>query len=329
MISCTEFSLAGLGGFQQLERIALNRVVASDIAAIPSTGTRQAIARSKPLAGSEEAHQFGLFIVEQCCVHWQVQDTIRCPETGQLIQLTDIIPDVLMEDVPREMHITAHELSFNPTKENFIGYGGEADVYLHTFRGTPVAVKVYHLSGAGCGSPSDIIGFESATVASRLFAMLTSSTESLQHIDAGLGARRSVPETAVKRSQAAMQPANILDDACSLALVSHGSTLLDIFRKMRREVTFLLQLRHPCVVPLVGFCVRPLCLLTEYAPVGSLSAALSTVRQAELKARAPNSPLEVTELPLFRDGVLGRALTWKIAFQVRCLAHFHGFQIIL
>jgi serine/threonine protein kinase len=323
-----EFSLTGLGGFQQLERFVLNGAIASDIDVIPSSGTHQAVARSKPLAGSEEAHHFGLFTVEQCCVQWQVQDTIPCPKTGE-IQLTDIIPDILMEDIPRKMHITAHELSFNPAKESFIGYGGEADVYVHTFRGKPVAVKVYHLSSGGYRSPSDTIGVESTTVASHLFAMLTNSTESFQRIDVPMGAGHSIPETAVKRSQAAMQLVNTLDDdACSLALVAHGATLLDIFSKMRKEVTFLLQLRHPCIVSLMGVCLRPLCLLTEYAPVGSLSSALSTVRHKELKTRGPNTTLEATE-QLFSDGVLGRALTWKIAFQIaHALEYLHHCRVI-
>lgn len=289
--------------------------------AIPTTGVRKALPRAKPLAGSEEAHQFGFFVVEQCCVLWQFRDAMRCPETGQLILLKDLIPDVLIQDVPSEFLITEHELSFHPTEDNFVGYGGEADVYVHTFRGHPVAVKVYHSFSTGGDGSAKVD--DSVTAASQLFAMLTSSTESFQHIDASFRNKRSLPASAVKRSKAAMQPATIGDDPCSLVVVSRGLSILDAFTKMRREVTFLLQLRHPCVVPLIGFCLRPLCLLTEYAPLGSLSAVLAQARLAELKARGPTVTADARQRHLFRDGVLGRALTWKIAFQVSCYARFH------
>lgn len=289
---------------------------------IPTDGIKQAVLRIRPLAGSEEAPQFGFFAVEQCCFLWQYYNTVRCPETRQVIRLTDLIPDVLIQDVPVELHITAEELAFEPTPESFIGYGGEAHVYVHNFRNNLAAVKVYHLpSLSGTAMANRAILTESSPLATQLYFLLpVSSIASFHNIDVQFRNERSVAEAAVNRTKAAMYPSSSdpTDEPCSLAALTRGSFILDALSKMRKEVTFLLQLRHPCVVPLVGFCLRPFCLLTEYAPLGSLAVALSKIHDhwtKLVKQKSPTTARTDEAEVLFANAIMGRALTWKIAFQ--------------
>lgn len=56
----------------------------------------------------------------------------------------------------------------------------------------------------------------------------------------------------------------------------------------RQEVSILRQLDHPNIVPLIGLCLQPLCLVLMLAPQGSLDAKLS-----ELNSHGEQLPLFV------------------------------------
>ena len=45
---------------------------------------------------------------------------------------------------------------------------------------------------------------------------------------------------------------------------------------LRQEVDILKRLQHPCVISLVGVCLRPRMLLLEYAAIGNLETVLSS-----------------------------------------------------
>ena len=65
------------------------------------------------------------------------------------------------------------------------------------------------------------------------------------------------------------------------------------YRLLRQEVLFLRNLHHPSIISMVGACMKPMALIMELAPLGSLSTLLNS-RQA-----------------------LGRGIQHRIALQVQ------------
>ena len=78
-------------------------------------------------------------------------------------------------------------------------------------------------------------------------------------------------------------------------------------------MTVLAQLSHPNVVALLGVSIRPMCMVIEFAPMGSLFGVLEkTVEQ--LKQDQADRVSVILRMP---GGVLGSEITIKIALQVR------------
>ena len=48
----------------------------------------------------------------------------------------------------------------------------------------------------------------------------------------------------------------------------------------RREISILLSLRHPHIVPLIGVCTKPLALILQLAPLGALDAIVKEYRRS-------------------------------------------------
>uniref|UniRef100_A0A3P8VNF9 non-specific serine/threonine protein kinase n=1 Tax=Cynoglossus semilaevis TaxID=244447 RepID=A0A3P8VNF9_CYNSE len=83
------------------------------------------------------------------------------------------------------------------------------------------------------------------------------------------------------------------------------------FSEFRQEASMLHSLQHPCIVPLVGISIHPLCLALQLAPLGSLNIVL----QEKLKSSE--------YMPL------GHMLTFKVAYQIAVgLAYLHRKNII-
>ena len=72
-------------------------------------------------------------------------------------------------------------------------------------------------------------------------------------------------------------------------------------------------MNHPNIVALLGVSIRPMCMVIEFAPMGSLFGALDkTVEQ--IKQDQADRASVILRMP---GGVLGREITMKIALQVR------------
>ncbi|XP_063044904.1 leucine-rich repeat serine/threonine-protein kinase 1 isoform X2 [Engraulis encrasicolus] len=83
------------------------------------------------------------------------------------------------------------------------------------------------------------------------------------------------------------------------------------FSEFRQEASMLHSLQHPCIVPLVGISIHPLCFALQLAPLSSLNNVL--------EERAKGSQF----LPL------GHMLTFKAAYQVAAgLAYLHRKNVI-
>ncbi|XP_069567536.1 leucine-rich repeat serine/threonine-protein kinase 1 [Brachyistius frenatus] len=85
------------------------------------------------------------------------------------------------------------------------------------------------------------------------------------------------------------------------------------FSEFRQEASMLHSLQHPCIVPLVGISIHPLCFALQLAPLGSLN----TVLEEQLKGKGS------------RYMPLGHMLTFKVAYQITTgLAYLHRKSII-
>ena len=52
------------------------------------------------------------------------------------------------------------------------------------------------------------------------------------------------------------------------------------YTSCRQELSILFAIRsHPNIVPLLGLCTRPLCLILHYAPMGSLESVLKEYKR--------------------------------------------------
>ena len=83
------------------------------------------------------------------------------------------------------------------------------------------------------------------------------------------------------------------------------------YRDLRQEVTVLAQLSHPNIVALLGVSIRPMCMVIELAPMGSLFGNLDK-RLEEIKTI---QALQV--IPRMPGGVLGHEISTRMALQVR------------
>ncbi|XP_048577768.1 leucine-rich repeat serine/threonine-protein kinase 1 isoform X2 [Nematostella vectensis] len=59
--------------------------------------------------------------------------------------------------------------------------------------------------------------------------------------------------------------------------------LNDAYRTIRQEISILLPLRHQNIVALEGFCLSPLCLVLEFAPLGALDRVLVNYKRAGVR----------------------------------------------
>ena len=54
----------------------------------------------------------------------------------------------------------------------------------------------------------------------------------------------------------------------------------EAYLNARKELSILLALQHPNIVPLLGISLKPLCLVLSLAPLGALNDRLKEYRRA-------------------------------------------------
>eukprot|EP00731_Ephydatia_muelleri_P016582 Em0009g1006a len=100
---------------------------------------------------------------------------------------------------------------------------------------------------------------------------------------------------------------------------------LQLFRDLRQEVSVLAELSHPNIVSLLGVSLRPMCIVIEFAPLGSLFGILDK-RIDVIKSSQADAAITVPRMP---GGVLGHMMSTKIALQViLALRYLHGKGIV-
>jgi len=88
----------------------------------------------------------------------------------------------------------------------------------------------------------------------------------LQPVDPGYGARKS--DTVAFKAAYNKWERDPIQYACKAYCTA------------RQELNILLTLRHPHIVPLVGFCTKPLSLILQLAPLGSLDNIIKNYRRS-------------------------------------------------
>ncbi|KAK3754845.1 hypothetical protein QZH41_011322 [Actinostola sp. cb2023] len=70
-------------------------------------------------------------------------------------------------------------------------------------------------------------------------------------------------------------------EAAKRALADNPTMALnEAYRTVRQEISILLPLQHPNIVSLKGFCLSPLCMVLEFAPLGALDRILYNYKRA-------------------------------------------------
>ena len=62
----------------------------------------------------------------------------------------------------------------------------------------------------------------------------------------------------------------------------------EAYLNARKELSILLALQHPNIVPLLGISLQPLCLVLSLAPLGALNDRLKEYRRAGARLGSPH-----------------------------------------
>ena len=85
------------------------------------------------------------FTLPTCAAAAMSFSTINCPyHPDTVVSLDELIPDLLMTDLPRNLLVDSSEFSFKQDDVSRLGGGGAGEVYRGLLRDTEVAVKTFH-----------------------------------------------------------------------------------------------------------------------------------------------------------------------------------------
>ena len=91
----------------------------------------------------QDVHMFSLIECAKTILASQSTSalTIRCSKCNSpQIHLKFLVPDLLLLDLPKHLHIDASDLDYNPTAD-ILGQGGEGTVFRGKYHGQQVAIK--------------------------------------------------------------------------------------------------------------------------------------------------------------------------------------------
>ena len=84
------------------------------------------------------------FTLQTCAATAMNFSTIACPYHTDKVSLHQLIPDLLMADLPRNLFVDQSQFKFQPNESKRIGGGGAGEVFLSSYRNEAVAVKTFH-----------------------------------------------------------------------------------------------------------------------------------------------------------------------------------------
>lgn len=247
------------------------------------------------------------FTLPECAATAMRFSTISCPShPDRVVSISLLIPDLLMADLPRQLLVEETQFNFDPRESQKIGGGGSGEVYRGSYRNETVAVKMFHSTGQTGSLLDSGLGNTGPSPGSRTL----SGSCYRSHLSEGSSGRRSDVYTA-----------NIERD---MEEELERTKVVKAFWDLRQEVAVLCRLNHPCVVRLLAVSLHPLCFVLELAPYGSLATVLD-----ELSTKREAQENEGSQVASSREAILGRELSYNIAFQiVSALWYLHDCDII-
>nr|KAG5709901.1 hypothetical protein BaRGS_029943 [Batillaria attramentaria] len=220
---------------------------------------------------------FRHFAVPECAGSLLKWDYIRCHK-GNYIALDELVPEFLLTEMPKKLHLDTSQLHVSSKK---LGGGAAGSVYKGMLGKTEVAVKVFYSDlKPGDISPSTDSGTSSfSSNGSQLSAGCSYPPLSLtanSGLDAPLTTSSDETESQGVYGNFAFPPEHmqvIRQDSID----GRNIKICQAFTELRQETIILAQLRHPCLISLLGVSVRPrLLVVLELAPLGSLRSVLKS-----------------------------------------------------
>lgn len=189
------------------------------------------------ISDSQIAQKVDHFCIEQCASVLMDSYSIKCI-SGHQILLEDLVPELMLMHIPSQFLLDKNEIECL----DFIACGVSGSVFVGQYGKQNVALKFY-----------------------QQMTTLHTSKESR-----GSSLQKSWKQKSIKKLVDARDFKN------SVKEFIEGKLLLQKLRELQHEVLLLSHLKHPCIISLVGFILRPLCLVLELAPMRSLRLVINS-----------------------------------------------------
>lgn len=234
------------------------------------------------------------FSVEHCARLIMSSDTITCPKNLK-IPLVQLVPELLMEEIPKKFKLDVTRLSVDTDK--LLGIGVAGKVLKGKYGDVDVAVKLYH------GAPQ------------MAMAMLQLSSLDSNYHTGGDNDEDEVEQDDIYKNYSAYS----ID-----ADETNSMKAWRAFMEMRQEVLVTSKLHYPYIVSFLGISVRPsLLMCLEFAPLGNLR----TIIDSAIVHREPFN--KYRDKDKIFPAVFHKEETYKILYQVASgLGYLHKYGII-
>lgn len=189
------------------------------------------------ISDSQIAQKVDHFCIEQCASVLMDSYSIKCI-SGHQILLEDLVPELMLMHIPSQFLLDKNEIECL----DFIACGVSGSVFVGQYGKQNVALKFY-----------------------QQMTTLHTSKESR-----GSSLQKSWKQKSIKKLVDARDFKNNVKEFIE------GKLLLQKLRELQHEVLLLSHLKHPCIISLVGFILRPLCLVLELAPMRSLRLVINS-----------------------------------------------------
>lgn len=230
---------------------------------------------------------------------------------GNSVDVSQLVPDLTLSSLPPHEHLSEKDIQIDTSSRQTLGSGGFATVLLGYHGDEEVAIKAF-----GSISISD----DEKHVEITADHVAGTDQHSIEQTESRQDAATSDTECQPVRSTLFHTLDEARDDGRKVTIF----TVLQLeafhyFKQLQdlvQEVTIMKQLKHKNIAQFKGVILEPCpCLVMEFAPGGNLASLIRSRRDH----MAPIDDLLNGEhfCDVAHDGILGRELTHRIAFQVK------------